>query len=422
MGEQASSLGHLPGSKWQFDESVAQVFDDMLVRSIPIYPVMRAYVLDYVERTGSGPYRQIAQDEMLHLKAFSRDGVTGLSPIALMRESIGLAQAGEEYQARFFSNDATPPLVLTTPQVLNEEAQKRLRQSWEEGGAGLPNAHKVRVLESGLDVKPVGISNRDAEFLNLRKYQVGDIARIFGVPPHMIGDLDRATFSNIEQLSLEFVTFCLSPWFIRSQQALSRDLMSAKMRAAYFYEFLSHQLIVSDVLQRFQAWNAAIISGWVKRNEVREREGFNPEPGLDVFLEPLNVQQVGATPQPAVKPEPKPAPGQREPTTENEPDDERSALVEAYRELVTDRANRLVRKETTTLRKLSKKHHEVKELEREIFRFYAEFAEADADYTRDLKRELRTWLASGDELEALLVRWEQERAAQIVEREMSKWE
>jgi HK97 family phage portal protein len=133
----------------------------------------------------------------------------------------------------------------------------------------LPNAWRPRVLEQGLDVKVVGISNRDAEFLNLRKYQVNDIARIFGVPPHMMQDLDRATFNNIEHLSLEFVTFCPAPSFERWVQALARDLMSAKMRS--FYEFRPEKLIVSDVLQRFQAWNAPIISGWVNRNEIRER-------------------------------------------------------------------------------------------------------------------------------------------------------
>jgi len=186
-------------------------------------------------------------------------------------------------------------------------------------------------------------------------------------------------------------------------------------------KFLAHQLIVSDVLQRFQAWNAAIISGWVKRNEVREREGFNPEPGLDVFLEPLNVQQVGATPTGPTQAKPARPPA-REPQASGEDGDERTSMVEAYRELVTERANRLVRKETTTLRKLARKFPEVKELEREVNRFYSEFAEADADYRRESKRQLSQWLGAGDDIETLLVRWEQERSVRIVEREMAKWE
>jgi hypothetical protein len=179
-------------------------------------------------------------------------------------------------------------------------------------------------------------------------------------------------------------------------------------------------LIVSDVLQRFQAWNAAIISGWVKRNEVREREGFNPEPGLDVFLEPLNVQQVGATPTGPATPPRSPA---REPQPSGEEDDgdERASIFEAYRELVTERANRLVRKEPTRLRFLAKKYPEVKALELAIKTFYSEFAGADAEYKRESKRQLSTWLAAGDDLEMLLVRWEHERAVEIVEREMSKW-
>lgn len=111
----------------------------------------------------------------------------------------------------------------------------------------------------------------------------------------MIGNLDRATFNNIEQLSLEFVTFCLQPWFWRWQQLLPRDLMSAKMQTAYFFEFRAEKLIGADVQQRYQAYNAAIISGWMDRNEPREHEGLNPQPGLNVCVEPLNVQPVGST-------------------------------------------------------------------------------------------------------------------------------
>ncbi|MBV8773120.1 MAG: phage portal protein [Deltaproteobacteria bacterium] len=111
----------------------------------------------------------------------------------------------------------------------------------------------------------------------------------------MIGNLDRATFNNIEQLSLEFVTFCLQPWFWRWQQLLPRDLMSAKMQTAYFFEFRAEKLIGADVQQRYQAYNAAIMSGWMNRNEPRKHEGLNPQPGLNVCVEPLNVQPVGST-------------------------------------------------------------------------------------------------------------------------------
>jgi HK97 family phage portal protein len=366
----------------------------------------------YEFRPIQGNYRQIAQDEMLHLKAFSRDGITGLSPIALMRESVGLAQASEEYQARFFSNDATPPLVLTTPAVLNEEAQKRLQQSWIEGGAGLPNAHRPRVLEQGLDVKVVGISNRDAEFLALRKYQVTDIARIFGVPPHMIGDLDRATFNNIEQLSLEFVTFCLQPWFWRWQQVLARDLMSTKMQAAYFFEFRAEKLIVADVLQRYQAYNAAIMSGWMNRNEPREREGLNPQPGLDVFVEPLNVQPVGS---------PAPTPKKQLDTKPAETDDN-ERMKAAYRDLVTERANRIIAAEVRALRAIASSHSQIAERRKEIEKFYKRFNEAGQDHIRQSRRELREFLEAGEDFEDLLVKWEQERTKEMVEAEMAKWQ
>jgi hypothetical protein len=358
------------------------------------------------------------------LKAFSRDGVNGLSPIALMRESVGLAQSGEEFQARFFSNDATAPLVLTTPQVLDDEARKRLQQSWIEGGAGLPNAWRPRVLEQGLEVKTVGITNHDAEFLSLRKYQVTDIARIFGVPPHMIGDLDRATFSNIEQLSLEFVTYCLAPWFERWEQALARDLMSAKMRSNYFFQFRAEKLMVADVLQRYQAYNAAILSGWLNRNEVREREGFNPEPELDTFVEPLNVQPVGAPP-PAVKPGAK-APAQPQPDTPAEEQTEQEAaasrsLYQAYRELVEERVNRVIAKELRSVRDITARCKKVDELQRELDRFYKRFAEASVEHIAQSRRELRDYLDAGNDIESLLQRWQTQRAAQLVASEMARW-
>jgi len=367
-------------------------------------------------------YQQIAADEMFHLKAFSRDGITGLSPIALMRESVGLAQAGEEFQARFFSNDATPPMVLTTPQVLDDEARKRLQQSWVEGGAGLPNAFRPRVLEQGLDVKTVGVNNHDAEFLNLRKYQVTDIARIFGVPPHMIGDLDRATFNNIEQLSLEFVTYCLTPWFERWTQALARDLMSAKMRSSYFYQFRSEALVVADVLQRYQAWNAAILSGWINRNEVREREGFNPEPGLDAFLEPLNVQPVGAPP-PAVKPGAKPAPAPGSNNGSGAPADggENNSIYAAYRELVTERTNQILSVEIQALRAIAKAQAGVAERKAQIDKFYKRFNLASAEHIRRSRAELREYLDGDEDFERLLERWQHERAHELVEHEMARW-
>ena len=381
----------------------------------------------YEFRPIQGKVRQIASDEMFHLKGFSRDGITGLSPIALMRETVGLAQAAEEYQARFFSNDATPPLVITTPQVLSAEAQKRLQQSWSEGGAGLPNAHRPRVLEQGVDLKVVGISNHDAEFLALRKFQISDIARMFGVPPHMLQDLDRATFNNIEQLSLEFVTFCLAPWMVRWQQAISTRLMSAKMRANYFAEFRPEKLVVSDVLARYQAWNAAIISGWVNRNEVREREGFNPvtdppEKGLDVFVEPMNVQPVGApAPKPMSGKIPGPVPSPAE--DDEEDDEEKNAMRAAIRELVVQRTNRIVRKETTALRRIAKKHAG-RALETEIEKFYSEF-EGGGDHIKESRRALRQVFTQPDvavSIETLLSQWDAQRAKQIVEKEMERWE
>lgn len=377
----------------------------------------------YEFRPIQGETRQIAAEDMFHLKNFSRDGICGLSPIALMRETVGLAQASQEYQARFFSNDATPPLVLTTPQVLSKEAQDRLQQSWIEGGAGLPNAHRPRVLEQGLTATVVGVSNKDAEFLSLRNYSDVDIARIFGVPPHMIQNLDRATFANVEHLALEFVAFCLTPWARRWEQAISLRLMSAKMRAGYFAEFRMEKLIVTDVLNRYQAYNAAILSGWMNRNEPRENEGLNPQKGLDVFLEPMNAMPVGSqAPTPGKQPpakspmlNPSPAP---------DPEEENSMRA-AFREMTIEKWNRIVRKEVTAVRRLVKKYpleSSISALTAEVAKFYKEF-EGGEEHARESLRELRAAIVKGPEnLEGLLADWEANRANLIVKKEMSQWE
>ncbi len=163
----------------------------------------------YEYRPIVGQVRQFSADEIFHLKGLTVDGIMGLSPITLAREAVGLAMAQEEYSGRFYSNDATPPVVLKHPEALGQVAHARLVQSVKEHHTGLPNAHLPWVLEEGMTIEKIGVSPRDAQFLEGRRFSVTEIARLFDVPPHMIGDLDRATFSNIEQQSIEFVKYTL---------------------------------------------------------------------------------------------------------------------------------------------------------------------------------------------------------------------
>jgi HK97 family phage portal protein len=370
----------------------------------------------------SGPRRLIAADEMMHLRGLSNDGVTGLSPIALAREAIGLGMAAEEYESRFFSNDATPAVVLKTPKALTVEAAKRLKQSWQEAQSGLPNAHKAAVLEEGLDVATLGVTNRDAEFLALRKYQVAEIARIFRVPLHMLAELDRATFSNIEQQSLEFVIYSLMPWLRRWEGVIARDLMSAKMRAGYFAEFLVDGLLRGDVAARGAFYVQMIQNGVLSPNEVREMENRNPRDGGDTYLEPMNMVPQGAAPAPRKTPAAElPAGGESD-----DPAARIAALCGELRKAVHARVSRLVRKEVTAVRRMAKKYPPdtaLRALEAEIETFYSEF-EGAADHVRESRRELRSALISTDPaaLELLLAAWERERADLITAKEMVRWE
>jgi HK97 family phage portal protein len=250
----------------------------------------------------NGPSRTILFGEMFHLAGLSDDGLSGLSPVRLHRESIGLAMATEEHGARLFSNGANPGGVLEHPGILTDEAYKRLKESWSERHAGLSNAHKPAILEEGLKWTALGMSNEDAQFLETRKYQVTDIARIFRVPPHMVNDLDRATFSNIEQQSIDFVVNTLRPWLVRIEQAISRDLILPSQQADYFAEFLIDGLMRGDIQSRYRAYATGRQWGWLSANDIRRLENQNPIENGDVYLSPTNMtpaNQLSQTPDPS---------------------------------------------------------------------------------------------------------------------------
>lgn len=241
----------------------------------------------------------LAADRILHIKGLSVNGLVGLPPIAMARQSIGLALATEEFGARFFSNNAQPGVVLEHPGKLGEEAYNRLRESWSETHSGLSNAHRVAILEEGMKLDKIGIPPNDAQFLETRKFQAVEIARIFRVPPHLIGDLDRATFSNTEQQSLEFVIHTIRPWLVRIEQAITRSLLMPAERRTYFAEFLVDGLLRGDTTSRYAAYATGRQWGWLSINDVRTLENLNPVDGGDAYLEPMNMTEAGSAPAPA---------------------------------------------------------------------------------------------------------------------------
>lgn len=226
---------------------------------------------------------------VMHVRGLGYDGVRGLSVVGLARQSIGLAMATEEFGARFFGNGARPGAVLEHPSKLSDQAEKRLRISWNSRHQGLENAHRVAILEEGMKLHEIGIPPEDAQFLETRKFQVNEIARWFRVPPHMVGDLERSTNNNIEHQGLEFVIYTLAPWLVRIEQAIGRDLLTPAERRQYFAEHMVNALLRGDIKSRYEAYGQGRQNGWLSANDIREMENQNPIPGGDVYLVPLNM-------------------------------------------------------------------------------------------------------------------------------------
>lgn len=226
-----------------------------------------------------------APEQVFHVKGLSYDGVKGISPIGQMREAVGLALATEEYGSKFFSNGARPGGVLEHPGVLKDP--DKIRESWNKVYQGTKNSHKIAVLEEGMKYHTIGIAPEDAQFLQTRKYQVNEICRIFRIPPHMVGDLDRATFSNIEHQSIEFVQHTLRPWAVRWEQEISRSLLSEEERLLYFARFNLNGLMRGDYKSRMEGYAIGRQNGWMSINDIRVLEDMNKIPaekGGDDYL------------------------------------------------------------------------------------------------------------------------------------------
>lgn len=223
--------------------------------------------------------------DVLHIPGLGFDGLVGYSPIAMAKNAIGMAIACEEYGAKFFANGANPSGVLEHPGTLKDPA--KVRDSWNAAFGGSSNSHKVAVLEEGLKYTPISISPNEAQFLETRKFQIDEIARIFRVPPHMVGDLEKSSFSNIEQQSLEFVKYTLDPWVSRWEQAIARSLFSQTEKTTYFIKFNVDGLLRGDYQSRMQGYSIGRNAGWMSANDIRELENLDripAEEGGDLYL------------------------------------------------------------------------------------------------------------------------------------------
>jgi HK97 family phage portal protein len=211
--------------------------------------------------------------DVLHIPGLGFDGIIGYSPIAMAKNAVGMAIACEEYGAKFFANGASPGGVLEHPGIVKDP--ERVRESWNSVYQGSGNSHKIAVLEEGMKYTPIGISPEQAQFLETRKFQINEIARIFRVPPHMVGDLEKSSFSNIEQQSLEFVKYTLDPWVIRWEQSINRQLLLSQEKGIYFSKFNVDGLLRGDYQSRMSGYATGVQNGFMSPNDVRELENMD---------------------------------------------------------------------------------------------------------------------------------------------------
>jgi len=266
-----------------------------------VRPMMTGnWQLEYEVAMPDGRFKRYQTGDLLHIRGLTLNGWLGISPIAYARESIGLALAAERFGGQLFRNGAKMGGVLEHPGKLSDEAYKRVKESFDSATSG-ENAHKTALLEEGMKFNKVSMSSEDAQFLETRKYQRSEIASIFRVPPHMIGDLEKATFSNIEDMALQFINYALMPWLVRIEKAVKRDLFRPIERKTMDLKFNVAGLMRGNAKSRGEFYAGGIVNGWMTRNEARLAESemgaiMNQLPDLDEPLVPLNMVVAGEEP------------------------------------------------------------------------------------------------------------------------------
>lgn len=279
----------------------SRVIRDFAGRPMQLWPldvekmkVVRALgELKYLYSVSNGPPEVLLPEDVLHIPGLGWDGITGYAPLDIAVQEFGYSIAVKEYGSEFFKNDGTPGGYLKLEHKLKDEAAvNRLKSSWSKSHSDWGSKHSIGVLENGAEWKQMALPPEHMQFLGSQKLTVTDIARIFRVPPHMIGDLERATFSNIEQQSLDFVINSLRPWLVRWEQNLNNQIIPEGLQDEYFFEFNVNALLRGDMGARSQAYRTFIEMGVMTQNEVRALENQNTEEGLDKHYVPLNWQEI----------------------------------------------------------------------------------------------------------------------------------
>lgn len=264
---------------------------------------------------------------VLHIKGLGFDGYTGYNVVAYHKEAIGYGVAVKEFGGRFFGNNASPGGILEYPKDLSDPARKNIMESWNLAHKGLNKAHRMQILEEGLKWVKIGVDPEQAQALEVQKYTVDDCSRIFNIPPHKIGSMERATFSNIEEQNIDFVTSTMYYWFRKWEQECNYKLFMPAERKSLFCEILVDGLLRGKTISRYQAYNIGRNAGFLCVDDIREKENMNslPDGKGQIFLEPLNMKPAGTEPEP-----------------------DKDSIRQAHRDLIVSQILRVIRKKFTT--------------------------------------------------------------------------
>jgi HK97 family phage portal protein len=312
--------------------------------------------LRYYYRQDDGSLKPLLQDELFVISGFGMNGISGLPLIEQMKETAGLALATEKYGAYFFANSAMPRVVLTSPKVVSQHSRDRMRSDWDRsyGGGG---KHGTALLEEDTKVDVLSTKNDEAQFIETRKFLIAEFSRHLDVTPHRLSDLEKSSYNNVEQMSLETVVYSLTPWVRRWEQSCYRDLLTEDDKESGRYvEFILEGLLRGDTAARAQFYQSGVNTGWLTRNEVREKENLNPIEGLDDPLQAVNQVPVGEGTT-------KGSAGQ----TNEEPDDDRAQAI------ARAAAERVLRREMQAVaRWKERKNGNDPEWRRQVETFYQE--------------------------------------------------
>ncbi|WP_246842052.1 phage portal protein [Caulobacter sp. FWC26] len=290
-----------------YGNGYARIERDQRGQVVALYPLQAPSVV--VERLPSGRVRYrvsdgragtvvLLQEEVLHIRGPSRDGLVGVSAIQLGRQAMGLRISQSQTATAMVDNGLRPSGVMSYPEKINAADRAKLRESVSERLQGSANAGQLIIMDGGATFTPLAFSAEDAEFLASQKLSNEDVARLFGVPPTSVGITDKATYANTEQEGRALVQNCLGPLAARVESALRRCLLTPEARRSLYVEHDLSSVLRGDVQARFESYRIAREIGAMSPNDIRRRENEPPIPGGDIYHQPANWVVLGESGSP----------------------------------------------------------------------------------------------------------------------------